>query len=70
MENRIKDLETMVGLLESRLQETRKELFQQKQIVRNLLGADVSIADQFDDVEDFYYHKGQSFFDGNFFHQN
>ena len=68
MENRIKDLETMVAILESRLLETKKELLEQKILVQKILGTSVPIADQFGEVEDYYYHKGRSYYDGLEFH--
>jgi len=67
-EEKVKNLEIMVGLLESRLAETKKELFKQKVFVQKILDTEVSMQDAFDEVEDFYYHKGQSYFDGLDFH--
>ena len=70
MENRIKELETMVAILESRLAETRTELAEQKLFVQKILGTNVPMQDQFDDVEDYFFNNGISFFDGTFFHEN
>ena len=70
MENRIKELETTVAILESRLLETKKELSEQKLLVQKILGTNVPISEQFDDVEDYFFNKGISFFDGKFFHEN
>ena len=68
MENRIKELETMVSILESRLAETRTELAEQKLFVQKILGTSVPISEQYEQIENYYYDIGTSYFDGIEFH--